>query len=115
MAEIAKGLETEFSTADAYIIRSVYDDDVLTLSFKDWQENVITVKFHDVAGFKWQEAYSLGPEDRDDCTYIIENSNWLKLILDQGGREPSEGHQHFKLGFNAIGVFEVIAVGMEKI
>ncbi len=69
--------------------------------------------FDDVAGVRWQEIGSHGPNERDDSTYEIVDSEWVRLSLEDGGvREPSEVLRHFKLCFNAYGPLEVLAASM---
>lgn len=112
MNEIAKLLNPPFSVADGENPKFDYTGDELYLSFIDWHEEEVRVLFKDCVAVKWQNADSTGPEDRDDCTYEIQNSEWLKLHLDQRMVEPEEKHRHFKLCFNAAGVLEVIATEM---
>jgi len=113
MTEIAKLLNPQFAVADAENPKFSYTGDELYLSFVDWHEEEVRVVFKNCVAVKWQNADSTGPEDRDDCTYEIHNSEWLKLHLDQRMIEPNEKHRHFKLCFNAAGVLEVIATEME--
>lgn len=115
MIETAKLLNTTFTTADAENPKFEYDDRILILEFTNWFEKKIKVKFYEVVAVKWQEADSKGPEDRNDRSYEILNSNWLNEHLAQKMMEAEENHKHFKLCFNACGVFEVIAIKMEEI
>lgn len=115
MKETARLLNTSFSTADAEEPKFYYDDRVLILEFTDWNERQIKIKFHESVAVKWQETDSPGPQDRNDRTYEILNSNWLNEHLSQRMIEPVECHKHFKLCFNACGVFEVIAIKIEEV
>ena len=113
MTEKAKLLNSGFSVADAEQPQFTFTGDEVVLTFTDWQENDMTVRFKDCVAVKWQEADSKGPEARDDCTYEILGSDWLKVHLKQNMVTPDEGHRHFKLCFNAVGVLEVIATQMD--
>jgi hypothetical protein len=69
----------------------------------------------EVAGIRWQEHGSAGPEERDDSVYEIVDSQWLSALWDAGARERAEGHRHFKLCFNAYGPLEVLTTSMRLI
>ncbi|WP_415889829.1 hypothetical protein ACMXYV_00485 [Neptuniibacter sp. SY11_33] len=107
--QIAKQIEPGFSTADAEYPVIRQEDGDLTLCFKDWQENSVEVFFGDVIAFKWQMVESFLANERDDCSYEIEGSEWLDLHRKQGEVE-SEEYKHYKFNFNAIGQFEVLAL-----
>jgi hypothetical protein len=84
----------------------------LVVRFVDWREHPVAVEFTDVIEVRWQEADSTGPEDRNDCTFEIEGSEWLAEHLRQQVAVPSDGHRHFRLCFNAAGVLDVLAVSV---
>jgi hypothetical protein len=115
MSESAKLLEPGFSTADAEYPDFALRDGVLRVEFQDWREQPILVEFLDVAGVRWQEHGSAGPEERDDSVYEIIDSKWLTALWDAGARGREEGHRHFKLRFNAYGPLEVLATAMRLV
>lgn len=108
--QIANKIDPGFSTADAEYPEIKQEDGDLTLRFKDWQENTVEVFFGEAIAFKWQMAESLLANERDDCSYEIEESEWLELHRKQGEFGPSEDFKHYKFNFNAIGQFEVLAL-----
>lgn len=105
----AKLAQFGFSTADAEDINLACTDGHLCLNFKDWREQPVEVWFHDTIAFKWQEAESHGPEERDDCAYVIEGSKWLAEHIKQNIVKDTHGYRHYKLCFNACGVLEVLS------
>ena len=107
-------LSTRFTVADAENPAMVLGaDGALTVTFKDWREQVVSVAFADVAGLRWQEGDRLVFEDEqyDGCGVVAE-SPWLAELLRSGDRETSEGHKHYKFNFNACGCLEVLATGL---
>ena len=82
--QIANLIEPGFSTADAEYPEIKQEDGDLTLRFKDWQEKLVEVFFGDAIAFKWQMAESFLANERDDCSYEIEGSEWLELHRKQG-------------------------------
>ena len=112
ISESAKLLQPGFSTADAKYPDIALSNGVLRVVFTDWREKRIVVEFANVAGVRWQETESHGPEERNDSVYEIVGSDWLTELLVRGAREHQEGHRHFKLCFNAYGPLEVLATEM---
>ncbi|VAW26820.1 hypothetical protein MNBD_BACTEROID06-477 [hydrothermal vent metagenome] len=108
--EKAEFINLGFTTADAERVTLSLLKGELNISFLDWQEKKVNVLFQDTLAVKWQEADSLGPEDRDDSTFVIKKSKWLKLHSDQNIFSESEksNFQHLKLCFNACGVLEIL-------
>jgi hypothetical protein len=113
--ETAKIISTEFSTADADCPEMQLTDDILTLSFKDWQRKELTIIFEGVAAFKWQtiEAFIEG-EEYDRC-HEIDDSSWLSEHLKQQAFTMQENHKHYKFNFNACGQLEVLAIKYDVI
>jgi hypothetical protein len=107
-------LRESFSTADAERPRVVSELGRLRVSFRDWREKFVTLFFHDVTAFSWDEGEAaIDANHRDDCCYIVHNSPWLARHREVGTLTPSEGHRHFKLCFNAAGVLQVLASRLE--
>ena len=109
--EIAKLIQTGFSTADAEYPEIHQEDGDVVLRFKDWQEKVIEVFFVDPIAFKWQMTESFLDGEHDDSSYEILGSNWLSENLKQGTIADSEEYKHYKLNFNGCGQFEILANG----
>jgi hypothetical protein len=106
--EVAEEIDLGFSSADAEDVQFTYKGGKLVLQFIDWTEKPIKVMFSDVVASKWQEAESLGPEERDDMTYIINNSKWLALHVSQNYIQKNQEYRHLKINFNACGSLEVL-------
>ena len=114
MPETAKLLDPGFSVADAEHPRLALGAGALVLEFTDWREQDIQVHFSNVAGVKWQELDSSGPETRDDSVYEIIGSMWRTAYLKSGDWTDGDNLRHFRLCFNACGVLDVLAASMEK-
>lgn len=113
--EIAKLLETKFSTADAEYPVVIVDGGILTLKYQDWQENDVEIYFGEPVAYKWQMCEIFLKNERDDCCYEIENSKWLADHLSQGIVTKEEGYIHYRFNFNGNGQFEILAIGyMQK-
>ncbi len=109
MVERFKIVDLGFSVADAEDVSMKYDGSTLFLTFTDWQEQIINVTFENTIAFKYQEAeYYLSDAERFDCCHLVENSEWLKLHINQSMTWDSEAWDHYKLNFNADGIFEVL-------
>jgi hypothetical protein len=107
--EVAKPIQTSFSTADADYPEIQQTDDCLTVSYTDWKEQEVTVIFTDVAAFKWQTIESLIENEQYDGCNEIQESSWLKAHIEQGAISSSEKATHWRFNFNACGQLEVIA------
>lgn len=109
MIQIAKPIETGFSTADAEFptIRQINSD--VVLKFKDWQERFIEVFFSNPIAFRWQMAEILHDKERDDLCYEILNSSWIDLHIKQGIISQLEDYKHYKFNFNSCGQFEILS------
>jgi hypothetical protein len=112
MNETARLIQPGFSVADAEYPSFSLREGRLLLEFVDWQEQQVRVSFSGVAGVKWHELSSPGPEDRDDAVFEIEESSWLEAYLQEGSRATNESLRHFRLCFNAIGLLDVLASTM---
>jgi hypothetical protein len=112
MAEETRQIEPGFSTADAESVSLLLKRRTGILEFTDWREEKVRVILENAVGLKWQEVDSSEPEDRDDTSYEIVNSEWLREHLAQHVVEEKEGHKHYKFCFNAVGVLEVICSGI---
>jgi hypothetical protein len=113
MSEKAIPVNFGFATADAEAVSFSLQERRCVLKFIDWREQPVVVQFEDTAAVKWQEADSHGPEDRDDNSYEIANSEWLADHVAQNIIDNDMRHKHLKLCFNAAGVFEIICRRVE--
>ena len=114
MPESFLPLRVPCSTADAGAPTLRFDRGVLHVSFLDWREAAVRLAFHDVVGFSWDEGDAARtPDCRDDsCSQVI-GSAWVDRHRAVGTSHPSADHRHYRLGFNAAGVLQVIAAGWE--
>lgn len=111
MDEIYQIADVGFSTADADFPNIAFDETgALSLEFRDWREKTVRLKFRGVLGFKWDE-YDRHQGERDDVTYEIINSSWLRCLKEQ--KMAEEEHRHYKLCFNASGNLEVLFKELE--
>jgi len=115
MTEKATPLSPGFSTADAESVSLSLHKRNGILEFIDWHEQPIKVMLVDTIALKWQEADSCGPEDRDDMSYEIMDSEWLMKHLSQHIIDPEKGYKHYKLCFNATGILEIICREMRVV
>jgi len=109
--EIYQIADVNFSTADAdYPNISFNNSGALFLEFKDWREEFVRLKFTEVLGFKWDEC-DLNQGERDDVTYEILNSLWVRRLTEHN--LATEDHRHYKLCFNAAGNFDIVFKELE--
>jgi hypothetical protein len=107
-------LQERFSTADATRPEVASKDDLLHVTFHDWQTRVVQLVFHDVAGYSWDDGdAALDSRHRDDGTYLVQNSPWLARHCELGAGAMCQNLKHFKLCFNATGVLQVLASRLE--
>ena len=107
-------LRETFSTADAEYPQVVSERGCLRVAFRDWREKLVTLLFHDVAAFSWDDGdAAVDANHRDDYSYIVRDSPWLARHREVGTLMPSEDHRHYKLCFNAAGVLQVLATRLE--
>ena len=116
MPESFEPLSVPFSTADSGSPVLTYKQGQLHVSFLDWREQEVVLTFRDVAAFSWDDGEaSLVAAHRDDASYTVSGSDWLKRHIDVGTIKSGEGYSHFKLCFNAAGVLQVISTGLEAL
>jgi hypothetical protein len=102
-------LSTLFSTADTESpVGIAFQKDTLEVSFTACGGKRVLVVFEEVRAFRWDDAFVGEVAPCPDRASLVEGSEWL---LERIG--SSKKHQHFILGFNAVGQFlEVIASSM---
>jgi hypothetical protein len=96
-----------FSTPDADPPQIAYSDGDLSVTFTDWREQSVALRFPDAVAFRWQDNAALPPDVRDDCSYEVTDSAWIAELccLNSLPREP----HHYMLCFNAAGVLQVVS------
>ena len=114
MPETFEPLHESFSTADAEAPGLVFEQGSLHVRFRDWQARDVNITFRDSVAFSWDEGDAAVSNDhRDDVSYIVVGSDWVTRHLDGGSIMVKERYRHYKLCFNAIGVLQVIATGLD--
>jgi hypothetical protein len=109
-------LGQSFSTGDAVYPHIELERGCLQVTFKDWREKTVTLLFHDVVAFSWDDGdAALNASHRDDCCYIVHESPWVVRHREVGTLTPSEHRRHFKLCFTAAGVLQVLASTLEVV
>ncbi|HET6328673.1 MAG TPA: hypothetical protein VFG04_28575 [Planctomycetaceae bacterium] len=107
-------LNLPFSTADAEAPQITLANDRARISYRDWQEKLVELLFHDVVAISWDVGdAALSADHRDDRAYIVHDSPWLARHREAGTIMPNEVRQHFLLAFNAVGVLQVLASSLE--
>ena len=97
-----------FITADAEYPKIHAESGVLTLTFRDWKEQGVEVRFSGVCAFQWQEAESSLPGEPYAGAVEVLDSEWLALHIAQGAIPKEQEAHHFRFNFNACGQFEVL-------
>jgi hypothetical protein len=114
MSETFSPLDESFSTADAEAPVLAYERGTLRVCFRDWREREVKLRFREVVAFSWDDGDAARSRaHRDDCAYIVSGSEWARRHIDVGTIAPGGGHRHYKLCFNAVGVLQVLASGIE--
>ena len=110
-----------FSTADALDLKISYLSGDLNVSFKNWQEKNVVLKFADLLAYRVGPFFGSAP--RDDSSYEIIDSAWIKedkkelenSVSNRGMSEIgfSNKYHHYKFCFNALyTTIDVIAESM---
>ena len=108
-----ESLRESFSTADAEHPQIVSENGLLRVTFQHWREKTVRLLFHDVVAYSWDDGdAAIDAGHRDDCCYVVHDSEWLARHR-EAGTVRSEAHRHFKLCFNAAGVLQVLASRLE--
>jgi hypothetical protein len=94
--------------ADAEQVGLMYKDQRLTLKYVDWNQNLQCVEFKETIAFRWQERDE-GLAPRDDTTYKVLNSEWLRNQISRP--LDLEEYAHYKILFNVCGVLDLICKG----
>ena len=109
-------IDLGFSVADGEKIELSYEVQTLRVSFLDWQEKQVSFLCRDTLALRWQEAgYTLSDQERDDSTYEVIDSAWLRQHKDQSMTWEGPTFHHYKLNFNAAGILEMICSNIERI
>ena len=112
MAERFEPLHAGFSTADAEDLEISFRNDQLIVSFRDWQNQSVLIAFSETAAFLWTSE--LDPDGfRADAASVVIESTWLEEQANCGNSLIKRSCKHFRLGFNAVGVLNVLATGLD--
>ena len=104
-----------FSVADAEYPDLHFEDLKLKCSLVDWRGQPQEIVFEEVVAFRWDHhEYHKG---RDDTTYEVIDSSWLKLHVDLDWGPPGSpmrdryapDYAHYRLCFNAFDLFLDVA------
>ncbi|PCJ55341.1 MAG: hypothetical protein COA79_21095 [Planctomycetota bacterium] len=109
---LAKIIQPGFSTADAEYPEIIIESNGIVLKFVDWQENKVEILFAEAVAYKWQTIETLIEGEADDCSHIIEDSEWVNEHINQDIIGPNDNYIHYKLNFNSTGQFEVISANL---
>jgi len=102
-----KIVDLGFSTADGERPEFRFIGKDIHFSFLDWNEKPVEFTAFDVRAFSWIEEMDI-PSIRDDTTYEVEESELIEKYFSWNLASPKDGYRHFKLCFNAAGVFDVM-------
>ena len=110
MSEEFQPLGESFSIADADAPTLAYERDILVVRFQDWRERTVELRFNNVVAFSWDDGdAALCNTHRDDTSYVVIGSEWLRRHLEVRNMSRNEGHGHYKLCFNAAGILQMIS------
>jgi hypothetical protein len=102
-----KIVDLGFPTADGERPEIQFVGGNIRFSFIDWNETLVEFVASDVRAFSWIEELDI-PELRDDVAYEVEESELIQKYYSWNTASPKDGYRHFKLCFNAAGVFDVM-------
>jgi len=109
-----KPINFGFSTADGELPVIHYKAGTLHFHFIDWQEKPVEFVAAGVLYFAWSdELFENGI--RDDTTYEVLDSPLVVRYCEFKTVSDDETLRHFKLCFNAKGVFDVVCEGIRVI
>jgi hypothetical protein len=100
-------IDLGFSTADGERPEFHFVGGDIQFSFVDWREQPVRFTASDVRAFSWLEELDV-PGIRDDVTYEVLESDLIQKYCAWNLMKPEDGYRHFKLCFNAAGVFDVL-------
>jgi hypothetical protein len=104
-----------FSVADGGGLQTTFKNGILSGAFTDWQERRVEFICHDTVAYRWQLAdYTLSKEERFDSVHEVTESEWIDAHRDQGYLDSKKEYHHYKMNFNAEGVFEVVCSRIEN-
>jgi len=107
---VAKVVQTDlgFSVADGEDVQVTFVNGDLRLQFVDWREQPIEYRFVEALAFRWS-GQSTVDTPRDDATYEVQDSTWLREEVRRDGYDAPQEFVHTVLCFNAAKVLEVIS------
>ena len=102
-----KIIDLGFPTADGERPEIRFAGGDIHFSFLDWKEETVEFIASDVRAFSWIEELDI-LDIRDDVAYEVEGSELIQKYYSWNTASPNDGYRHFKLCFNAAGVFDVM-------
>ena len=99
-------------TADAERVEIAFANGNLQVRYLDWQEQPRELVMPQTLAFRWQDDED-GSAPRDDTTYEVTGSTWLKTQLERSAPSDGDRFRHYKLCFNACGTLDVICHAIE--
>jgi hypothetical protein len=103
-------IDLGFYTADGDRPELQFVDGDILFSFVsclDRADHTVTFTATDVRAFSWLEELDVRGI-RDDQTYEVLESDLIRTYMAWNHISPGDGYRHFKLCFNAAGVFDVV-------
>lgn len=100
-------IDLGFVTADGERTEFHFVGGDIQFSFVDMREQTVRFTASDVRAFSWLEGLDV-PGIRDDVTYEVLDSELIRKYCAWNVLRPEDGYRHFKLCFNAVGVFDVL-------
>ena len=99
-------------TTDAERVEIAFSGGNLQIRYLDWQEQPRELLMPQTLAFRWQDDED-GSAPRDDTTYEVTGSTWLKTQLERSALSDDGRFRHYKLCFNACGTLDVICHAIE--
>ena len=107
-------IDLGFSTADGERPELQFVDGDIRFSFVDWQERQVRFTALDVRAFSWLEELDV-PGIRDDLAYEVIDSDLIQQYCSWSLMSLADGYRHFKLCFNASGIFDVVCKNITSV
>lgn len=104
-------IDLGFVTADGDCPEIHFEGGNIRFSFVDWREQTIKLIASDVRAFSWLEGLDV-QGIRDDIVYEVIESELIQRYCAWNVIKSQDGYRHFKLCFNAAGVFDVVCTGI---
>lgn len=100
-------IDLGFSTADGERPELQFVGGDIQFCFVDWRAQPVRFTASDVRAFSWLEELDV-PGIRDDVVYEVLESDLIQKYYAWIIMSAEDGYRHYKLCFNAAGVFDVL-------